>query len=252
MDAPELNSEETPVRELGFEPISPSRAFEEIAAQIREMVARGRLKPGDRLPAERELSTRFNVSRNTLREALRALELSGLIELRKGAAGGAFVIPGNSGVIVNGMRDLYHVGAIKPEQLTEARLWFSEMVVRAACERVTEADLEALEENVRLAAEADKAGDFARRAQVHQGFHRLLAAATRNPIIEIMGEGIQEVMAEFIKAIGPGDNSFTLPSRRRLLKHLRARDADAAVDEMSKFLRRLHTNYMELWNSRGG
>ena len=235
---------------LGFEPIAPSRAFEEIAAQIRELVASGRLKPGDRLPAERDLSAKFKVSRNTLREALRALELSGMIELRKGAAGGAFVLPGSSGVVVNGLRDLYHLGAIKPEHLTEARVWLSEVVVRVACERLTEEDLAALEENIALATKADKAGNFQQRADLHREFHNLLAAATRNPIITITMEGVMEVMREFVKTIGPSDNAYTLPSRRRLLKHLRARDADAAVAEMNKFLERLQANYMELWNSR--
>jgi GntR family transcriptional regulator, transcriptional repressor for pyruvate dehydrogenase complex len=235
---------------LGFEPIAPSRAFEEIAAQIRELVASGRLKPGDRLPAERDLSAKFNVSRNTLREALRALELSGMIELRKGASGGAFVLPGSSGVVVNGLRDLYHLGAIKPEHLTEARVWLSEVVVRVACERLTEQDLLALEENIALATKADKAGNFQQRADLHREFHNLLAAATRNPIITITMEGVMEVMREFVKTIGPSDNAYTLPSRRRLLKHLRARDADAAVAEMNKFLERLQANYMELWNSR--
>ena len=235
---------------LGFEPIAPSRAFEEIAAQIRELVATGRLKPGDRLPAERDLSAKFKVSRNTLREALRALELSGMIELRKGAAGGAFVLPGSSGVVVNGLRDLYHLGAIKPEHLTEARVWLSEVVVRVACERLTEEDLAALEENIALATKADKAGNFQQRADLHREFHNLLAAATRNPIITITMEGVMEVMREFVKTIGPSDNGYTLPSRRRLLKHLRARDADAAVAEMNKFLERLQANYMELWNSR--
>jgi len=235
---------------LGFEPIAPSRAFEEIAAQIRELVASGRLKPGDRLPAERDLSAKFKVSRNTLREALRALELSGMIELRKGAAGGAFVLPGSSGVVVNGLRDLYHLGAITPEHLTEARVWLSEIVVRVACERLTEQDLLALEENIALAAKADKAGNFQQRADLHREFHNLLAASTRNPIIQITMEGVMEVMREFVKAIGPSDNPYTLPSRRRLLKHLRARDADAAVAEMNKFLQRLQASYMELWNSR--
>lgn len=186
-------------------------------------MASGRLKPGDRLPAERDLSAKFKVSRNTLREALRALELSGMIELRKGAAGGAFVLPGSSGVVVNGLRDLYHLGAIKPEDLTEARVWLSQIVVRVACERLTEEDLAALERNVELAAQATKAGNFALRAELHQQFHNLLAAATRNPIITITMEDVLEVMREFIKIIGPSDNAYTLPSRRRLLKHLRAR-----------------------------
>lgn len=235
---------------LGFAPITPQRAFEEIANQIRELVANGKLKPGDRLPAERELSAKFNVSRNTLREALRALELSGMIELRKGATGGAFVLPGSSGVIVNGLRDLYHLGAITPQHLTEARIWISSVVVRVACERLTEQDLQQLEENVAAAAAAQKAGNFEERAELHNQFHILLASATRNPIIQITVESMMEVMRQFIKVIGPSENPYTLPSRRRLLKHLRDRDADAAEQEMTKFLQRLEIKYLDLWNSR--
>jgi DNA-binding FadR family transcriptional regulator len=235
---------------LGFAPIAPQRAFEDIAAQIRELVASGKLKPGDRLPAERDLSAKFNVSRNTLREALRALELSGMIELRKGASGGAFVLPGNSDVVVNGLRDLYHLGAITPTDLTEARIWLSAIVVRVACERITEEEIQALERNVEAAAAAAKSGNFELRAGIHRQFHNILAASTGNPIIIITMEAVMEVMRKFIERIGPSDNSYTLPSRRRLIKHLRARDADAAVDEMTKFLGRLQARYMDLWNSR--
>ena len=241
---------DAPASALGFAPIAPQRAFEDIAAQIRELVASGKLKPGDRLPPERDLSAKFNVSRNTLREALRALELAGMIELRKGASGGAFVLPGNSGVVVNGLRDLYHLGAITPNHLTEARIWLSAIMVRVACERMTEEDLQALEDNVDAAARAHKVGNFEERARLHRGFHNILAASTRNPIIEITMEAVMEVMRKFIERIGPSENTYTLPSRRRLIKHLRERNADAAVKEMSKFLERLLANYMALWNSR--
>ena len=242
--------QDAPASALGFAPIAPQRAFEDIAAQIRELVASGKLKPGDRLPPERDLSAKFNVSRNTLREALRALELAGMIELRKGASGGAFVLPGNSGVVVNGLRDLYHLGAITPNHLTEARIWLSAIMVRVACERMTEEDLQALEDNVDAAARAHKVGNFEEQARLHCGFHNILAAATRNPIIEITMEAVMEVMRKFIERIGPSENTYTLPSRRRLIKHLRERNADAAVKEMSKFLERLQAEYMDLWNSR--
>lgn len=235
---------------FGFAPIAPQRAFEDIAAQIRELVARGKLKPGDRLPAERDLAVKLNVSRNTLREALRALELSGMIQLRKGASGGAFVIPGNSDVVVNGMRDLYHLGAISPAELTEARIWLESMVVRIACERLTAQEIDALELNVTAAADAYKAGDFVESARLHRQFHVMLGAATRNPVIAIMMEGVMEVMGKFVDSIGPTDKVSTQSSRRRLLKHLRDRDADAATSEITRFLERLHRDYMERWNNR--
>lgn len=233
-----------------FSAITPHRAFEEIADQIRGMVAAGRLRPGDRLPPERELAATFRVSRNTLREALRALELAGMIESRKGATGGAFVRSGNPQVVVGGMRDLYHLGAITPEHLTEARIWFSEMVVRVVCERATEADFDALQANVDAMARADAAGDFDERQRLNREFHLILARATRNPIVAITMEGVMAVLGQFIAQIGPGSNPFTRPSRERFMRHLRARDADAAVAEMAQFLKRMQRSYLAQWKAR--
>lgn len=237
----------SPTPALQFAVITPSRAVDGIAAQVRDMIASGRLKPGDRLPSERDLAARLNVSRNTLREALRALEHAGIVEMRKGATGGAFVRHGSSGVIVNGLRDLYHLGAITPQQLTEARVWISEIVVRIACERASEEDFAALEANIEASA---KAPDFDERALHNREFHVILARATRNPIMVITMESIMAVFGNFIAQIGPSDNTFILPSRRRFMKHLRARDAAAAAAEMKKALARLQTKYMDQWDAR--
>ena len=233
-----------------FEAIAPSRAVDEIAAQVRAMIADGKLKPGDRLPAERDLSVRLHVSRNTLREALRALEHAGIVEMRKGATGGAFVMSGSSNVIVNGLSDLYHLGAITPEQLTEARIWLSSIVVRVACERVTEEDLDALDANILASSRAGAAGLFEERARLNREFHLILASTTRNPIMAITMESVMGVFAHFIARIGPSDNPFILPSRKRFMKHLRARDADAAVAEMTRALERLQTKYLAQSNAQ--
>jgi DNA-binding FadR family transcriptional regulator len=232
---------------VDFAAIAPARAVDEIAAQIRELIAAGKLRPGDRLPSERELAARLEVSRNTLREAFRALEHGGIIEMRKGATGGAFVRPGSSSVIVNGLRDLYHLGAITPQQLTEARIWLSEVVVRVACERATDEDFAALEANIDA---SEKAPDFGERARHNREFHVILARATRNPIMVITMESIAAVFAQFIAQIGPSDNTFILPSRRRFMKYLRARDATAAAAEMKKALTRLQRTYMNEWSAR--
>ena len=74
-----------------FSPVSMGRISEVIVEQIRLLMRQGQLKPGDRLPPERDLCERFGVSRVTVREALRMLESSGLVEIRVGARGGAFV-----------------------------------------------------------------------------------------------------------------------------------------------------------------
>ena len=80
--------------QLKFQPIHVRRTFEEICGSIREQLALGVLKPGDKLPRERDLAEQLGVSRNVLREALRSLEMAGLLRLQKGVKGGAFIQDG--------------------------------------------------------------------------------------------------------------------------------------------------------------
>lgn len=227
-----------------FQRIRSSRAFDEIAAQIRTELASGRLAVGNRLPSERALSEQFGVSRNTLREALRSLEHAGLIRLQKGARGGAFISQHSGEAIATGLMDMYHVGTIQPAQLTEARIWLESVVVREACRRATPADIDMLNRNVDEAQEARRRGDFAGRAERHIEFHRMLARLTDNPIMVIVMGGVLDVLAHFVQRIGEYDNSFVLPSRRRFMEHFAAGDADAAVAEMETCLKRLQRSYM--------
>jgi DNA-binding FadR family transcriptional regulator len=227
-----------------FQPIRSARAFEEIATQIRTELAEGRLRVGSRLPSERALSEQFGVSRNTLREALRSLENAGLIRLQKGATGGAFISHGSSEAVGTGLLDMYHLGAIQPAQLTEARIWLETIIVREACRRASAADLEELGANIQAAEEATRAGDFEKRAKTHLDFHRLLARMTGNPIMVTVMNGVLDVLSHFISRIGDYNNDFVLPSRRRFMKHMAERDAEAAVAEMEASLKRLQRNYL--------
>jgi len=222
-----------------FKPIEGRRAFEEIAAQIRGELARRHLRAGDRLPAERRLAEQFHVSRNTLREALRSLEIAGLVELKKGAAGGAFIREGGGDAAVAGLADLYHLGAIRPQHLTEARIVIGTEVARLACARRTNEDLAALTANVEAAEAATAAGDVERRAEVNYEFHRLLARAARNPVLTVITDALMEMTRHFVDRVGYMPNRYVMPSRRRLLAHLRAKDGEAAAAEMASMLKRL-------------
>lgn len=227
-----------------FSAIKSARAFEEIATQIRDELIAGRLKVGSRLPAERALSEQFGVSRNTLREALRSLEHAGLIRLQKGASGGAFISERSGQAIMTGLLDMYHVGAIQPAQLTEARIWLESVIVREACVRATPEDLAALHHNIEEAAQANADGNFPLRAQKHLEFHRILARMTGNPIMVIMMNGMLDVLQHFINSIGDYSNVFVLPSRRRFMKHMEEGNVGAAVEEMETSLKRLQRSYL--------
>jgi DNA-binding FadR family transcriptional regulator len=231
-----------------FRRIRTQRAFEEIAEQIRGELVSRRLRAGDRLPAERALAEQFGVSRNTLREALRSLENSGLLRLQKGATGGAFVRESTGDAIITGLRDMFHLGAIQPEHLTEARVMIESIAVRVACERATREDIDALNTNIALAERnaRENSIDFYGQANIHLEFHRILARATKNPVMVIVMEALIDVMQHFIRAIGQKPNPWVIPSRRRFMKHFAAGDSDAAVAEMKQHLERLNRQYLSL------
>src|SRR5689334_1123222 len=82
-----------------FRPIKTRRIFEEICDAIRARLISGELKAGDRLPSERELSEMLDVSRTALREAIRSLEIAGIVEMKKGSRGGAFITQSGAGQV---------------------------------------------------------------------------------------------------------------------------------------------------------
>lgn len=231
-----------------FTAIRTKRASEVVADQIRKQLVGGTLRPGDRLPSERELAEQFNLSRNTVREGLRALEVSGVLELRKGATGGAFIRNGQGETIINGFADLFRLGMIKPDHLTEGRLIVGAAVTRLACQRATIDDLERLQENIRASQIAVEAGNLDERTQINLEFHRLLARAAKNPVLIVLTDALIEIQTQLLEVYKPASNDQVMPARRRLMQQLLARNEQAAVAEMEDHLRNLQAHYLEQAN----
>src|SRR5215217_950128 len=105
-----------------FAPITIARASSSIADQIRAAILTGRLIQGQRLSPERELAEQFGVSRVTVRDALRSLEAMGLVAVRVGARGGAFVTAPTGSVVAQTMSDMMRMSAISPEDVVESRM----------------------------------------------------------------------------------------------------------------------------------
>ena len=91
---------------------------------------------------------------------------------------------------------------------------------------------------------------FYDQAAIHLEFHRVLARATKNPVMVIVMDALIDVMQHFIRAIGQKRNPWVLPSRRRFMKRFEARDSDGAVKEMEQHLERLNLHYLSLMKEK--
>jgi GntR family transcriptional regulator, transcriptional repressor for pyruvate dehydrogenase complex len=167
-----------------FKAVSLNRVSQAIVEQVKLLLRQGRLKPGDRLPSERELCERFGVSRVTVREALRVLEAGGLIDIRVGARGGAFVTSPTSRQIGEGLADLLNLSPLTSTDVTEARQVFELGIVPLVVERATEVDVAALRDMVRVHQAALDRGEYV--MSMSADFHVRVAACTHNPAIEML------------------------------------------------------------------
>jgi GntR family transcriptional regulator, transcriptional repressor for pyruvate dehydrogenase complex len=224
---------------ISFGPIRSTRLFEEICEQIRGQLSLGKIGPGDKLPAERDLAEQFGVSRAALREALRTLEVSGLIELRKGAKGGAFMLEAGA-PMTQSFESMLDLGRIPMRDFTEARILLTEVVVRLACERGTKADFAAIERDIDRVEAAVARREGYKNLNVITEFYDLLAAATGNQMLRFLTHGIAQVLSGLIQARQPSPTEDLVERRREILKSLRARDADTAGKLLSRHLMRVH------------
>ena len=167
-----------------FKAVTLNRVSQAIVDQIKLLLRQGRLTPGDRLPSERELCERFGVSRVTVREALRVLEAGGLIDIRVGARGGAFVTSPTSQQIGAGLADLLNLSPLTAAQVTEARQVFELGIVPLVVERATEEDIAELRQMVAEQRAAVERGEY--KMSMSADFHVRVAACTHNPAVEML------------------------------------------------------------------
>lgn len=229
-----------------FAPVRPQRAFEAVTDRLREMISEGQLKPGDKLPPERDLCERLGVGRASLREALRSLEAAGVLELRKGRTGGAFITSGDMTAVSTGMRDLLYLQNMSFADLTEARIHVTRAVVELAIERMTPDDLAAMEANLAEAERLFAAGRLMDKTEKNIEFHIVLARATKNPIFVLLVQTLTDLFIQFVRRLGSETTRDTFESRYRFLAAMRKRDAKAAMKEMDNNLHKVHTLYNQM------
>jgi GntR family transcriptional regulator, transcriptional repressor for pyruvate dehydrogenase complex len=195
---PDLEKEQT--TSTIFHPVKPRRAFEEISAEIKRLIFKGTLKPGDRLPSETELANQFGVGRQTIREALRLLDLSGFISMQKGCAGGPLVVDTILNSIGNSFLEAFQMKRITIEELTVTRTEIEKIVIDYVLRNAEEADIKALEENISEARR--KLENNLPAFDTNVQFHKLLARASKNLVFLIVMESIVPVISDSRSQLG--------------------------------------------------
>ncbi len=191
---------------------------DQVIDQIKSLLAGGDLRPGNRLPPERQLAEMLGVSRPSLREALRALEYAGVLETRVGE--GVFVTDGNN-ILANNLQVSHLVKQYALEEMIEVRKVIEAATVRLAIERGAEEDFEALR----------KVHDDSKKMVHHKehfvladyAFHQALAEAGGNSIFVAMLQTMRHMMSEFNIEI-----LSTIKGRKTVLQH-----HDAILDALN-------------------
>ncbi len=210
-----------------FETVRPrTRVYEDVAKQIQELIAGGKLAPGDRLPAERDLAETFGVSRSSVRDAIRTLELLGMLEARQG-----------EGTVV---RDLSPDSLVVPiatvllrkrelvEELLDVRRMLEPALAARAARHATGEDIERLEGILRRQDETMRRGEST--VEEDSEFHYALARAARNGVVrrllDVLMDLLRETRARSLQT--PGRRQRSYAGHRRILAAVKRRDPAAA------------------------
>jgi GntR family transcriptional regulator, transcriptional repressor for pyruvate dehydrogenase complex len=180
-----------------FRPVQPVRAYERIVEQVEDALASGELRPGQRLPSERELVGQFEVSRSTVREALRVLESNGVVRSRPGDPNGPEVLPYSSGALRKQMVRLAQVEEVGLAELLSFRMILDgSATMLAARLRTPEqlADMEAALEVMRGAIDIG----YEEFSEADIAFHEAVAKASRNSMIQVCNDVVRGVVLSLI------------------------------------------------------
>ena len=207
---------------MDFTPIKTKRLYEEIVEQIKHLITDGKLKPGDRLLAERELAEQFQVSRASVREAIRTLEMLGVIDIRPGE--GTFVRGTETDDIIRPLAMFLAVERNSLLDMFEMRRIFETATARLAAERATEEELDHIESMLEKMRERLNVLDPEKGEEFDAAFHYAVAEATHNSLLTKLFKTVSE---EFAKA-----NSVA----RRQLYHDNIQNAQKIIDQHSEIL----------------
>lgn len=216
---------------MQFEAIKPDRLYIKVANQLSQLIAEGKIKPGQKFPAERDLAERLGVSRPTIREAMIALELQGVIEIRTG-----------SGIYVTKKKPRLEVKdkGIGPFEILETRMLLETEACALAAERITDQQIAQLWEAYREMEEEEKQENASETADWK--FHNIIASACQNSAIYAVVDWLwelrnqSELHTSFSARIRDEGVHPILEDHRAIIEALEKRDPEAARAAMQKHL----------------
>jgi DNA-binding FadR family transcriptional regulator len=222
-----------------FQPVHVNRVSQVIVDQIKTLIREGKLTTGDRLPSERDLCQRFNVSRVTVREALRVLEANGLIDIRVGARGGAFLSEPTQERLGEGLADLMALSPLTPAHVTEARRVIEVGILPLVVERATEDDIAELRRMIDEGREALARGEYT--MSLSAAFHVGVAMCAHNPAIETLVRSFHGPMLLSLRqaqVVAPAMGHRGTDEHAALVDAIESRDVEAAIKVMTTHLDR--------------
>ncbi|MBF0376375.1 MAG: FadR family transcriptional regulator [Desulfamplus sp.] len=225
-----------------FQKAKKNRIFQDVVDQIQEAILEGKLTPGDVLPPERELRETFNVSRGTLREALRVLEQKGLVEIRLGTGGGARVREAGTEQLTETLAFMIRSGTLPVVDIGEFREGMEAKIASLAALRANEKDIKKLEKMLKNAFEIAQKGESGWQDFLYldESIHKEIAKIARNSVyqylMKVVHDNIQRYYIKFLDFSDSrlAENYQDLKNIVSAIKEHRAEEAGRIAEEHVK------------------
>jgi len=235
-----------------FKSVKSNKISEHIVEQIRKAIFEGQLKPGDKLPPEKELMKNFNVSKVTLREAMRSLEVLGFLEIRKGVSGGAFVTEVDLKTARNSFINFLHFKNLSLNDLTEVRLLLESHIAEKAALTITEDDLKSLKKLIEECEYVLKHDIPIESRKNEIEFHRIIGSISGNPILMFILDFVENLLIDTKEILQPGKefSQRVLGAHKRIYKALLERNSKKAREEMVKHVNEVERDLIALQKNK--
>lgn len=230
-----------------FSSVKPGKIPDLIVQQIKSAILNGTIKPGDKLPPEGELMKRFQVSRISVREALKNLEAVGLLTIRHGS--GAFVAEIDSKPMTESLFSILRVQKTSINELSEARIILEPSIAKLAMERMTAEELHNIEQNILESSSMLKANRPPLVSGLNIEFHSLIAEATHNTVITLTMKTLFDVLKQMTLDITDdipnrmSISSSAISAHRQILEAMKERNSQQVYELMLNHILKVQAGF---------